>query len=309
MTQTIIAIAVCTFGPAACSAAPAAVSASVAVSSASYESALGARKPLRFVVYGDTRDGHDVHRKLVGMIAKEHADFVVNTGDLVKRGNQADLWKIFDDITGDLRKSTTYYAVYGNHDWGDEIFMKRFPAQTALAGANRWFSFDRADCHFVALCVDEHTDYGVGTPQYKWLQDDLESHRKKAKHLFVFFHVPPYSIGNHGMNPDIQETLCPIFDRYHVDMVMNGHDHNYYRTVRNGVQYVVTGGGAAPLYDCVPTKGAIPGDKWEKVNHYVVVEVSGARIAVRAIRVDWTLLDSFEVGVPATATTAGRAGR
>ena len=258
----------------------------------------------RFAAYGDTRDGHEVHRKLVALIGKERPDFVVNTGDLVNRGTRAELWKIFDDIISPLRKSTLYFAVPGNHDWGDTEFMKRFPAQTTLAGKHSFFSFDHGGSHMVALSVDEHTDYDAGSEQYKWLQQDLAANRPKAKHIFVFFHVPPYSIGNHASDLDVRKALCPLFEKYHVDAVFNGHDHLYYRTTRHGVLYVVTGGGGAGLHSPDPSKGAISGDKYEKVNHYVVVDVSGSGIKVKAIRADGTVLDSFSVGagVAAAAT-------
>jgi hypothetical protein len=34
-----------------------------------------------------------------------------------------------------------------------------------------------------------------------------------------------------------------------VDIVFNGHDHNYQRSLVRGVTYVVTGGGGAPIYE------------------------------------------------------------
>src|SRR5579862_9268658 len=59
---------------------------------------------LRFVVYGDTRDGHDMHRKLVALIMKQKPEIVLQTGDLVNRGSKEDLWKTYDEITADMRK-------------------------------------------------------------------------------------------------------------------------------------------------------------------------------------------------------------
>lgn len=67
----------------------------------------------RFIVYGDTRDGHAVHRKLVAMIMKENPDFVLQTGDLVHRGTDDSLWKIYDDITGEMRKKVPVYPARG----------------------------------------------------------------------------------------------------------------------------------------------------------------------------------------------------
>ncbi len=55
----------------------------------------------------------------------------------------------------------------------------------------------------------------------------------------------------------------PLFERYGVQLVLSGHDHNYQRfAVRNGVTYVVHGGGAARLYSlrrlpAARTRGAV----------------------------------------------------
>jgi predicted phosphodiesterase len=250
---------------------------------------------LHFALYGDDRDGHEVHRKLVALIAAEHPDFVLNTGDLVHRGNDPALWKIFDDITGDLRKQTEYFAARGNHDLGDPDFVKRFTSST-MSGEHLYYSFNRGRCHFVALAVDEETPYGPSSEQYHWLVDDLKANQGKFKHTFVFFHVPPYSIGRHGSNLDVRKELCPVFEKYHVRAVLNGHDHNYYRTKRNGIAYIVSGGGGAPLYETDPKKGAIEGDKYESVNHFLIFDVDGDAVHGKAIRADGSVIEEFDLG-------------
>src|SRR5947209_4409555 len=44
-------------------------------------------KILRFAVYGDTRDGEAIHRKIVAQIVKTKPDFVIQTGDLVRHAS------------------------------------------------------------------------------------------------------------------------------------------------------------------------------------------------------------------------------
>jgi len=47
----------------------------------------------------------------------------------------------------------------------------------------------------------------------------------------------------------VQRRWVPLFEEYGVQLVLSGHDHNYQRfACRNGVTYVVHGGGAAGLY-------------------------------------------------------------
>lgn len=248
----------------------------------------------RFVIYGDCRDGHDIHRRIVTLIMEQKPDMVIQTGDLVKRGSQNDLWKIYDDITGEMRARIPVYPSRGNHDVGGPGYEERVTAPFS-SGNKLYYSFDKKGCHFIALAVDEHTPYGPDSEQYKWLEKDLTAAQKEARHIFVFFHVPPYSIGSHGSDLNVRKTLCPLFQKYGVRAVLNGHDHNYYRTQRDGITYIVTGGGGAPLYPCNPDEGAIKGDHYESVNNIVVCDVDGDTVAFKALRASGSEIDRFRI--------------
>ncbi len=254
-------------------------------------------KPLHFIVYGDTRDGHAIHRKLVAMIVARKPDFVLQTGDLVHSGSAPDLWKIYDDITGAMRRKIPVYPTRGNHDVGGPGYEAHFTVPFS-SGNKLYYSFDKAGCHFTSLAVDEYTPFGPDSPQYHWLETDLAAAQKRSRHIFVYFHVPPYSIGSHGSDLTVRQALCPLFRKYGVRIVFNGHDHIYYRTRRDGITYVVTGGGGAPLYFADPNKGAIAGDKWESVNHLVDCVVKGKEVTLTALRADGTTLDHFTVTAP-----------
>src|SRR5436853_4809351 len=56
-------------------------------------------RPLRFVVYGDTRSGVSMHRRLIGLILAKEPELVIHTGDLVNGGSRLSEWKTFDAIT------------------------------------------------------------------------------------------------------------------------------------------------------------------------------------------------------------------
>ncbi len=255
----------------------------------------------RFVVYGDCRDGHDIHRKIVALTMEQKPAFVIQTGDLVHRGNQDDLWKIYDDITGEMRKKIPLYPAPGNHDFGGTGYQARFNLATD-SGNKMYYSFTRGRWHFVTLAVDEHMAYDSASDQYKWLETELAKARKANQDIAVSFHVPPYSIGSHGSNMDVRSALCPLFEKFGVALVLNGHDHIYYRTIRNGITYIVTGGGGAPLYPTDPNKGALPEDKWISANHLVVLDVDGDRVHGKMLKVDGSVFDTFEVTARSAAS-------
>jgi hypothetical protein len=72
---------------------------------------------------------------------------------------------------------------------------------------------------------------------------------KKGLSCVPFFHIALHSIGDHGSNTKKRAEIEPLFEKYHVPLVFQGHDHIYYRAKRHGIVYVVTGGGGAPLYE------------------------------------------------------------
>ncbi len=50
-----------------------------------------------------------------------------------------------------------------------------------------------------------------------------------------------------------------LMNSYQVDTVFTGHIHLYYHTTIDGVHYVITAGGGAPLYETPERGGSITG--------------------------------------------------
>ncbi len=48
--------------------------------------------------------------------------------------------------------------------------------------------------------------------------------------IIVAIHQPVYSISKRRNKTDFQKFLVPVFDRFSVDLVLQGHDHGYSRT-------------------------------------------------------------------------------
>jgi hypothetical protein len=77
-----------------------------------------------------------------------------------------------------------------------------------------------------ALNVDEE--------QYKFVLDDLKktSQKKDIDWIFVMFHKPMYSSLSKQLEEYImREKYQPVFDKYNVDLVIQGHNHIYSRTL------------------------------------------------------------------------------
>jgi acid phosphatase type 7 len=252
--------------------------------------------PYDYVVFGDTRTRHDMHRRIVQAIAKSNPDFVLHTGDLVTDGYDTEQWPVFFDIERDLLRKTVYFPVLGNHERDNARFYDFFDVKLPYSSfnwGNTHFSLLDSDVANVSVNPAERDRFWEA--QVRWLEDDLQKNQK-ADFRIVVMHHPPLTA-----NPDVPHmskltpALMPMFEKYKVTVAFGGHDHNYQHHVKNGVHYVVTGGGGAPL---ASVEAPIPGVtlKVEKVEHFVTVHVDGKRMSIHANALDGHRIDMIDIG-------------
>lgn len=259
-----------------------------------------AGQPLRFIVYGDVRSGHDVHALLNRRMLEEDPDFALVTGDLVDRGSDEGDWERFFEVAAELLKQVAIFPAPGNHEaarrgQGMAAFLQAFrgPAREGEE-ATGYYSFDAGGVHFVALDSNQYRS----PRQTAWLDQDLAAARKRgARALFVYAHVPPYSTGLHGDSKVMVESYVPILEKHKVEMFFGGHDHHYERGRVGALDYVVTGGGGAELRSrrCgVPGRKACPPhvQAYANEHHYVVVEVLPAFFRVCPRRLDGSAIEA-----------------
>jgi predicted phosphodiesterase len=90
----------------------------------------------------------------------------------------------------------------------------------------------------------------------------------------------------------VREALTPLFEQYGVDVVFAGHHHNYERNEVNGITYIVTGGGGAPLgvmEEREPTRAT-----FAVAYHVVMLEIDGDHLEATVFSVKGRVLDEFE---------------
>jgi hypothetical protein len=95
-------------------------------------------------------------------------------------------------------------------------------------------------------------DWRPGSAQYHWLEKQLQIAQADSAFTFVMFHLAPYTSGPHGKPPGRGRgkdpysalpirALTPLFMRYGVDAVFNGHDEMYERSVIKGREQLADG--------------------------------------------------------------------
>lgn len=189
-------------------------------------------------------------------------DLILHTGDVVyPNGEQWGYDRCHFPVYQDTMKSVPMFPSPGNHDYRAPSFLEPYldnfivPENASNPDhIGRYYSFDYGNAHVVAL--DTELPYGgvANADQQQWLEDDLRN-TTDAAWKFIFFHRPPYSSGNAGSSMTVRNIIAPLAERYNVDVVFAGHDHDYERTyplLNNevsscGVVYIVTGGGGAML--------------------------------------------------------------
>ncbi|HOE66643.1 MAG TPA: metallophosphoesterase family protein [Candidatus Hydrogenedentes bacterium] len=178
------------------------------------------------------------------------AAFYLLAGDIVDNGTFRNLWDEYFRASQGVFDRRPAMAALGNHDyssrWNPSMFLHFFPAPhngpKALPTGHA-YSFTYGNALFVVL--DSNQEVRDQTP---WIEQQLA--QTKATWKFALFHHPVYSSKDNRDNEEVRDHWKPIFDQYHLDMALQGHDHAYLRTypMRNdkratadegGVYYVV----------------------------------------------------------------------
>jgi 3',5'-cyclic AMP phosphodiesterase CpdA len=195
---------------------------------------------LRVVVAGDVGDSGSrlaaTGQAMANIVGNDPFDVLLLLGDNVyPSGDPAKLTEtVFTPFAGVLDDGTELLAIVGNHDepHTDEQLA-------ALGMAGRWWSEVRGNVLFIGLDSNEPDN----PDQLAWLEATLAASTETWK--IVAVHHPPYSAGYQGSSMAVREAFVPLFERYGVQLVLSGHEHDYERSIPiNGVTYVVTGAAA-----------------------------------------------------------------
>ena len=225
-------------------------------------------------------------------------------GDLVNRGAERDDWdRLFYNAEG-IFDRRQLVPVLGNHEYqGGEptLYLKQFALATngpATIGPERAYAFDYSNAQFVIL--DTNLDPATQT---EWLEEQLA--RSKAVWKFVVYHHPAYSSGGNRTNKEVLELWTPLFDKYHVDLALQGHDHAYLRTypmkgqkragsAKDGTIYIISVSGTK-MY--AQEKHDYTEFGMSNVATYQVldIQISGNRLLYRAHDIDGKIRDEFVI--------------
>lgn len=290
--------------------------------------------PPVIISYGDIRftdSGEDVatnpkvRRWLVDKIATEKPDAILINGDIPWHGGDLNDYGVFRAETKSWAVAhLLILPVLGNHEMYEDAqrqcadnetvcvdnWWKTFPE---LKG-HRWYSAELGD-QILVLNLDSNSSLDPDDEQRRWIDDQLKDLKPSVKFVFINIHHPPMADEIEG-DPDhsgrpneaqLVNYLRRAPQRKQVRFIVTaGHVHNYERLSRDGVTYIVTGGGGAQ-----PRKlDRSPLDQYQDRAfpnyHYVKFVMQDNKLSAEMIRVaeekskspKWEVKDRFEIIAP-----------
>jgi hypothetical protein len=205
------------------------------------------------------------------------ADFHLIAGDISYANGVPRTWDAYFAALEPYASHVPYMSAVGNHEReAGQQFLQydaRLPMPTKEG--ERWYSFRYGDAVFISLDTEHACDVGPAgdavpglaeascangpnNAQLRFLESTLAVARadSSVKWILAFHHYPLWSDGPHGSNLPVRAIWGPVFDKYHLDVDIQAHDHLYERTKRitgeavseTGTTYLVAGVGGASHY-------------------------------------------------------------
>jgi predicted phosphodiesterase len=185
-------------------------------------------------------------------------DLVLHLGDVVYPKGA---WNHYEDTTfrpfARLFAMADVHATIGNHDamteQAEPLLGAFEPAARGDANRGRYYEFVRGPVHF--FNVDSYTtSFSKDSEQRRWFEERVRASTSPWKVMFT--HRPLWSSSRSQKAPPSlawREDLHPFLAEQGVQFVFSGHDHTYQRyKARDGVHYIVAGGGGHSLYYLAP---------------------------------------------------------
>lgn len=227
-----------------------------------HRTAAATARPFSFLYFGDAQNSV---KSLYSRVIREawrrspRAALALYAGDLVngRAGENDTEWGEWFDAGGFVHSSVLTVPAPGNHEHDDEerdgrdhyILGKHWPLQFPVPGngapglRHSTYWFDYQGVRFIVLDSTSALKSGTADIQAQWLRGLLE--RNPNDWTVVMYHHPMFSVSLDRDNPELRDHWLPIFERFGVDLVLQGHDHVYGRG-----QSVTreSNGGVGPVY-------------------------------------------------------------
>ena len=245
---------------------------------------------LHFGVIGDNGTGdsrqYEVGEQMFAWYSRFQYPLVLMMGDNIYGSDRPqDFVKKFEaPYKSLLDKGVKFYASLGNHDSREQRYYKLYNMDGKLYYT---FKAPKEDVRFFAL----ESTY-MDQDELKWIEDELKKSGEKWK--IAFFHHPLYgSARTHGSQLKLRAVLEPLFIKYNVSLVLNGHDHVYERIKpQNGIQYFVEGSSGQLRKGDLRNGSPLTAFGTDTETTFMLMEVDGDNLTFNTINHKGAVIDS-----------------
>lgn len=218
-----------------------------------FRTASDSLEPFTFIYFGDAQNDVKSHWSRVFREAfsdAPRARFMLHAGDLINRGNRDTEWGEWCAAGDWVNTMIPTLAIPGNHEYDitrtvplpkTRAEQKKLPRSLATRWQARFEFPDNGPPEFkqslgeTAWVLDYQGVRLIGLNsmedfdlQARWLESVLADNPNRW--TIVTHHHPVYSVSDGRSNPELREAWQPLYDKYNVDIVLQGHDHSYGRT-------------------------------------------------------------------------------
>jgi hypothetical protein len=272
-----------------------------------FTTAPNAAVPFSFMYLGDAQRGLGAWGLLMNKAYERHpeAAFYMVAGDLINDGGWRNEWDHFFGAAQVTFRNRPLVPVLGNHDYDYDEVPRLYTELLTLPEngpegfpPERAYSFTYSNALFVVL--DSNMPAG---DQAAWLEDILSN--SDATWKIAVYHHPAYPSAPHRENADVRDIWGPLFDKYHVDLALQGHDHAYLRTypMKGGVRVKTPADGTIYIVSVSGTKFYDQIDRdysevaFPNVMTYQIIDITTDpdRLSYRAFDGDETIRDEFVI--------------
>lgn len=274
-------------------------------------------EPFSFIYFGDAQNAVRMHWSRVireAFTDAPKARFMIHAGDLINQANHDSEWGEWFGAGHWLNAMMPSIATPGNHEYGRDGTRRALsrhwrpqftqPENGPEGLEETTFSIDYQGVRIISLNSNEQLD-----EQTAWLDGVLAENPNRW--TVVTFHHPVYSTARGRDNPQIRNSWKPLFDKYRVDLVLQGHDHTYSRVgpdVPEDVRNVPTGANVQTVEAGTVYVVSVSGPKMyrlerqpymkraaEGVQLYQIIHVDHDRLRYEARTADGELYDAFSL--------------
>jgi concanavalin A-like lectin/glucanase superfamily protein/calcineurin-like phosphoesterase family protein len=174
--------------------------------------------------------------KTVNSIKTQSPELILGLGDYSYESS-ADCWlDTIDPIYDSNNPNANNMQIsIGNHEnSGSEDLNTYLNAFSLTRQFGQVYSFNFHNVHFLSMATE--ISYSTGSSQNVFVKNDLAAAAANPNidWIIVYFHKPMYSspssCSSCSGESSLRDIYHPIFDQYGVDLVLEGHTHDYQRS-------------------------------------------------------------------------------